>query len=84
MHPLMIPGMPIEPQSIATRPEAPATLGRHERGAGDNHRRIPSSPIHEGPVVRRLAESYRSAGSLNQETIHRDKMDDDLPPLSGS
>jgi hypothetical protein len=30
-QPLVIPGMPIEPQSIATLPVALATLGRHER-----------------------------------------------------
>ena len=47
--------MPVEPEPIATLPEAPATLGRDERRERRDHRRIPPGPIHERPVVRRPA-----------------------------
>lgn len=46
-QPFRIPEMRIEPQSLATFPEAPATLGHHERDEGGDHGRIPSRPIHE-------------------------------------
>ena len=36
--PFLIPGMPIEPEPIATLPEAPATLRGHERGERRDHR----------------------------------------------
>lgn len=45
--------MTIQPQSIATLPEPPATLGRHERGQGRDHRRIALGPVPERPIVRR-------------------------------
>ena len=63
----MIPAMPIEPEPIATFPEAPATLGRDERRQRRDHRRIPSCPVHEGPIVRRPAESHRATGPLNRK-----------------
>ncbi len=78
----MIPAMPVEPKPIATLPEAPSTLGRHERGQSRDHQRIPSGAIHEGPIVRRPSESHRAAGPLNRKAVHRDQVRDDLPPFS--
>ena len=78
----MIPGMPIEPEPITTFPEAPATLGRHERGQGRDHRRIPSRPVYERSVVRGSTESHRSTGPLNRKAIDRHQVSDDLPPFS--
>ena len=52
-QPLWIPRRTIQPQSIATLPETPATLGRHERGQGRDHRRIALGSVQERPIVRR-------------------------------
>jgi hypothetical protein len=48
----VISRMPIELQSIATRPAAPATLGSHEGRQGGTHRRVLPGPVHEGTIVR--------------------------------
>jgi hypothetical protein len=78
----MIPGMPIEPESIATLPEAPPTLGRHECGERRNHRGISLGPFPDGPVVCRAAKPDEAAGPLNRKTVHRHEMRDDLPSFS--
>lgn len=46
----MVPGMAEVPQPIATLPESPAALGRHERGQRHNYRRIPLRQIHQWPI----------------------------------
>jgi len=76
--------MPIEPQPITALPEAQAILGRHERGEGGDHGRIPSNSIHEGPVVRRSPKPDRAAGPINQKVTHRHQMVADLLTLSKS
>jgi hypothetical protein len=82
-QPLVIPAMPVEPKSVTTLPEAPATPRGHEGREGGNHRRIAPDPVHEGPVVRRPAHSYCGTGPLNRKAIHRDQVRDDLPTLGG-
>jgi hypothetical protein len=59
--------MPVEPESIATFPEAPATFRRHQRREGGDHRRIPPSPVDEGPIVRGPSQSHCATGPLNRE-----------------
>ena len=79
----MIPAMPVEPEPIATLPEAPATLRDDERRESCDHGRIPSCTIHERPIVRRPAESYCGTGPLNRKAALTDQVRDDLPPFSG-
>ncbi len=79
----MIPRMAIEPESIATFPEAPPTLGRHECGEGGDHGRVPSRPIDQWPVVGGPPQSHRSAGPLNRQATHGHQMGGDLPAVSG-
>ena len=69
-EPLVIPRMPIEPKPIATLPEAPATLRRHQRGERRDHRRIASGPVHEGPIVRGPSQPHRLTGPLNRKAAH--------------
>ena len=78
----MVPRMAEVPQPIATLPESSATLGRHERGQGRNHRRIPPRPIHKRLIVRGAAQSHCTAGPLNRKAVHRHQMRDDLPSVS--
>jgi len=58
----MIPRMAIEPQSLATFPEAPPTLGRHECGEGCDHGRVPRAGQHDRTRFRR--ERPRRAGVI--------------------
>ena len=78
----MVPRMAEVPQPIATLPDPPPTLGRHERGQRRDHRRIPTGPIHERPIVRGPMQSHCPTGPLNRKAVHRHEMRDDLPPFS--
>ena len=80
--PLMVPGMPIEPQPIATFPKAPTTLGGHERRERRNHRRIAPAPVHERPIVCLPAEAHRGTGPLNRKAALTAQVSNDLPPFS--
>jgi len=81
-QPLGIPRMPIQPESIRTLPEAPATLRGYERREGSDYWRIPSGPVHEGPVVRGPPQSHSSTGPLNRKVALTDQMGHHFPPLS--
>ncbi len=81
-EPLVIPGMPIELESITTLPEPPATLGGDERGQRRDHRGIPPGPIHERPIVGRPSESHCATGPLNRKAAHGHQVRGDLPPFS--
>jgi len=59
-QPLMIPAMPVEPESITTFPKFPSTLGRDEHRQRRNYRRIAPGPGHQRPVVRRPAAMRRN------------------------
>ena len=74
--------MPIERQSIATLPEAPATLGDHEGCQSDHYRRITPGPVHEGTIVRGPPQSLCSTGLLNLKASHHNQVRDNLSPLS--
>jgi hypothetical protein len=82
-QPLVIPAMSVEPESVTTLPEAPATLRGHEGREGGNHRRIAPGPVHEGPVVRRPAHSYCGTGPLSRKAALKNHVGHDLPPLGG-
>ena len=75
--------MAIEPEPITTLPEAPATLRRDKRREGRDHRRIPSRPVYERPIIRRSSQSHRPTGPLNWKAALRNQVRDDLPALRG-
>ena len=75
--------MPVEPEPITTLPESPATLGCDQGCERRNDWGVAPCPIDPWSVVRRSPKSNCATGPLNRETIHRDEMGDDLPPLSG-
>jgi len=79
----MIPAIPIEPESITTFPETPATLRGDEGRQGRDHWRIPSGLVHQGAIVRGPTQSHRSTGPLNRKAMPRDQVRHDLPPLGG-
>jgi len=73
--------VPIQPEPIATLPEAPAAFGGHEGGERRDHRRIPPRPLHARPIVRRPTQAHGAAGLLNWKAIHGHEVRDDLPPF---
>jgi len=75
--------MAIESEPITTLPEAPATLGRHERRQRRDHRRIPSRPFCQGPIVRGPSHANRTTGLLNRKTTLCDQVGNGLPTFSG-
>ena len=79
----MIPRMAIEPEPSPTFPEAPATLGRHERREGRDDRSIATRPGHQRPIVGGPSQPDGATGPLNWKAVHRDEVRHDLPPFRG-
>ena len=78
----MVPGTPIQPESITTFQDPPPTLGRDQGRDGRDDWRIPPRPIHERPIVGGTIQSHGTTSPLNRKAIDRHQMRDDLPPFS--